>query len=121
MSTEQPDIEAFAKTSDVSSLMSALSAAIGEPQVKPWMNEELKIYECKDLLVVLHPSQDDFLGVWIRGRSPWPSSPALARHLADRLRCVVRCDPGAMYPEVDPLSDVFLEIEGHRESLVTWN
>ena len=49
---------------------------------------------------------------------PWPSSPTFARAAAKALGVDLLCDPGDAYPEVHPLSDVFLRVTPEGETLV---
>ncbi len=59
------------------------------------------------------------VGVWFNAIGlPWASDAACARQAARELGCVVLCDPGPDYPEVHPLSPVFLEVGGGGERLV---
>jgi hypothetical protein len=120
MNTEHLDIEAYAKTGDTDAVVSLLSRSIGHLRVGGAPEEEPLIYQSGSVSVVLQPSEDGFLSVWIRGCEAWPSCPALGRHLAKELGLVVRCDPGNEFPEVSPYSNVFLEIEGSDERLVPW-
>jgi hypothetical protein len=120
MDTEQRDIEAYAKTSSAGAVVSLLSRTIGQLRSKSPPEDALQIYEFEGVCVVLQPSEDGFLSVWVRGSNAWSSCSDLGRHLANELRCVVRCEPGRQFPAVSPQSDVFLEIEGSRESLISW-
>ncbi|WP_020474329.1 hypothetical protein [Zavarzinella formosa] len=58
------------------------------------------------------------IGVWFKTAVlPWATPAACARQAARELNCVVWCEPGEDYPEVPPLSPVFLEVGGDRELL----
>jgi len=120
MNTEQYDIEVFAKTGNTNAVVSLLSRSIGPLTSSGSPDDEPQIYQHGSASVVLQFSEDGFLSVWVRGSTAWSSCCALGRHLAKELRCVVRCDPGNEFPEVSPYSNVFLEIKGDKESLVSW-
>lgn len=120
MSTDNVEIEVYVRTDDVDSIVALLSASVGDLEPVLSSEPDVHIYKGSETSIVIQPSEDGFLSVWVRGHSPWSSSPALARHLAQGLLCTTRCDPGQEFPEVSPHSDTFLEIEGGRESLVSW-
>jgi hypothetical protein len=62
-----------------------------------------------------------FVGIWFNTPdSPWRTDVECARQAARELECTVRCDPGKQFAPVHPASDVFLEIGGGEERLVTW-
>ncbi|WP_431256653.1 hypothetical protein ACQ86G_18315 [Roseateles chitinivorans] len=113
------DIEAYART-DVSAVISVLSAALGPIASTDSLGEGVQFFEFEAAPVVVWESEDHFLSVSVGGAAPWTSCVALGRFLAERLPCAVRCDPTAEFPEVSPYSNVFLEIEGGRERLVAW-
>lgn len=53
--------------------------------------------------------------------SPWPTDVDCARQAAIELRATVCCDPGEHFPEVDPLSDLFLELNSAgEEKIILW-
>lgn len=114
------DVEAYAKTDDTDAVVSLLSSNIGPLRSSDSPGDEPRIYQFADVYVVLWSGEGGFLSVWVRGSTTWPSCPALGRHLAAGLGCVVRCDPGNEFPEVSPYSNLFLEIEGDKERLVPW-
>ncbi len=71
-------------------------------------------------VVVICVEDHAFIDICFHTRnSPWATSVDFGRQAACELRCVVRCEPGHYYPEVDPLSDVWLEINGDQEQLTT--
>lgn len=60
-------------------------------------------------------------GVWFNTpQSPWPTDVDCGRQAAQELGCIVFCDPGEHYPEVDPVSYTFLKIDRNNEQLVSW-
>ena len=72
-------------------------------------------------VVVICVEDHAFIDVCFRTRnSPWVTSVDLGRQAARELGCAVRCEPGHYYPEVDPLSNVWLEINGDQERLISW-
>ncbi|NHZ89159.1 hypothetical protein F2P45_09035 [Massilia sp. CCM 8733] len=120
MTLTQLDIEAFAKTSDRDAVLALLATVIGPLERDDDLPEDydLRIYKSGGMIVVLQAMEDGLISVWVRGASPWPSSPALGRYLAAQLHCLVLCDPEAEYPEISQYADVFLQIEGDAESLI---
>jgi hypothetical protein len=48
----------------------------------------------------------------------WATHADFGRQAAREMTCVVQCEPDENYPEVHPLSDVFLEINGDGERLI---
>ena len=119
MNLDKHDVEAYAKTSDMGTVVSVLSRAIGALVIDCPADTDPMILKFQDTSVVLGRSEDGFLSVWVRGSHAWATSPALGRYLATALHCTVLCDPGCEFPEVSPYSSVFLQIENGRESLVT--
>ncbi len=72
-------------------------------------------------MVVICVEDHSFIDVCFHTRNgPWVTSVDLGRQAVRELRCVVRCEPGHYYPEVDPLSNVWLEINGGQERLISW-
>ena len=120
MISDQNGVEAYVKPSEIGAVVSALSMAIGGLVTDSSSDAGLRIYTLQDTSAVLTESEDGFLSVWVRGTSGWPTSAALGRYLATALNCIVRCDPGREFPEVSPYSNIFLQIENGRESLVKW-
>lgn len=117
----QHDIEAFAKTSDRDAVLSLLATVIGPLERSDDLPEDddLRVYKPDGMIIVLQAMEDGLLSVWVRGASPWPSSPALGRFLAAQLHCLVLCCPETEYPEISPYAGVFLQIEGDVERLVS--
>ena len=63
-----------------------------------------------------------FASVWFKTpQSPWKIDVDCGRQAARELGCIVRCDPGQQLPEGSPTSDMFLEIKGNDERLVSRN
>lgn len=53
---------------------------------------------------------DGLLLPW--GGALWASEPDAARAAAKALGCVVRCEPGPEFPEVDRWADILFEVDG---------
>lgn len=121
MSTELNDIEAYVKAANPSEVVPVLSRAIGPLKPDGSSTGGLQIFRFENVSVILLPSEDGFVSVWVRGSPAWSSCPALGRHLARELNCIVRCDPESEFPDVSPYSDTFLEINGNNECLVSWD
>lgn len=119
MDSAPSDVEAYVKTSDINAIVSLLSSAIGELKCEFADDAELRIYGHAGIRVIIQPSEYQFNSIWVRGSDRWSSSPMLARFLATNLGCVVRCDPGHEFPEIDPYSDIFLQVDGDTEYFVT--
>jgi hypothetical protein len=120
MNTDHRDVEAYARIESASAVVSLLSRSIGPLTSSDSLTQWPQIYRHEGVSVVLQPSEDKFLSVWVRGSEVWASCAALGRHLAKELHCVVRCDPENEFPKVSPHSSVFLEIDGSKETLVSW-
>lgn len=121
MNTDQVAIEAYVKTADRTAVISALSKCVGPLNLDGPPEGEVHIYRAEGVSVVLQPSEDGFLSVWVSGSSAWSSCTELGRYFAREIRSIIRCDPGGEFPEVSPYSNLFLEISGAGESLVAWD
>jgi hypothetical protein len=75
--------------------------------------------------IILTPDigKDSFTSIYFTTPDlPWPTDVDCARQAARELGVTVRCDPGEHFPEVDPLSDLFLEISSAgEERIILWN
>ena len=112
------DVEAYVRHGDVTAVLRPLSITLGPLEriasAEPWP----QVHRRGDVRVVLQPTEDGFLAVWVRGSDAWPSCAALGRQLARELQCVVRCDPGDTLPGVDAQAGVLLEMDGAGERFV---
>jgi hypothetical protein len=75
-------------------------------------------------IVIVTPNIQDgpFVGVEFNmPHIPWATAVDCGRQAARELGCVVRCEPGQYFPEVDPLSDAVLEIDGDTERIINWD
>lgn len=114
------DIEAYVQTTDLAAIVSVLSSPVGELAPDPADPPDFKSYSNGAVILIVQPSEDGFLSVWLRGCNIWPSCAHLARYLSKQLACQARCDPGDEYPQVSPHSNIFLQVENGNESLVAW-
>ncbi len=116
----QVDIEAYAKTRDHEAVLAQLATVIGPLDRDDDLpdDDDLRVYRPAGMIIVLQAMDDGLLGVWVRGASPWPSSPALGRFLAAQLHCLVQCCLDGEFPGIPPYADVFLQIDGDVERLV---
>lgn len=115
------DLGAYVLGPNREQVLSLLSARIGAFVLEYASDDGTAMYGCGDVVVTLSEGGDGFLSVYLVRCRLWPGDVAFARYLAQALDCVVRCDPGAEYPEVSPLAPVFLEIRGDGERLVVWD
>jgi hypothetical protein len=114
------DLDAYVLGSSREQVLALLSARIGA-FVPEYVDEGTAMYGRGEIVLTLSESIDGFLSVHLARCPLWPDDVAFARYLARALACVVRCDPGAAYPEVSPHSPVFLEVSGSGERLLTWD
>ena len=119
--SDEPDLEAYLAGVEPTDIIRLLNEAAG-PFVADGTNDDgLQVFACGNSKLVITPNmQDGFISVWLRGTPRWRSDVDFARFLAASLKCCARCDPGADFPQVDPRSDVFLDIEGQSEALIVW-
>lgn len=114
------DLGAYVLGPSREQVLALLSTRIGA-FVLEYADEDTAMYGGGEIVLTLSESNDGFLSVYLVRCRLWPDDVAFARYLAQALGCIVRCDPGAAYPEVSPHSPVFLELSGSEESLVTWD
>lgn len=89
------------------------------------LNENQKIGDTSTIysgplgrIVVSSNDEDSFLEVTcFLSPSPWATHADCGRQAARELKCRVRCEPGAEYPEVIRHSETALEIDGTKEPL----
>lgn len=118
----QANIEIFVRDCPVSELLAWAATRIG-PLGEPQVGDELHIYPSAVGPVVVTEGMADgtFTSLCFNSaRTPWVTDVDCARQAARDLGRVVRCDPGEHFPQVDPLSSVFLEIADGRETLLPW-
>lgn len=114
------DIEAFIRATDEAPLIALISTTLGGLVPDSNNNLNVRIYTSENATLVVMPSENEFLSVWLRGVTPWRSHVDFARFLSGALDCQVRCDPGSEHSEIPPYSDVFLDVHRGVEKLVTW-
>jgi hypothetical protein len=118
----QRDIEIYVRDCPPERLVAWLGRVVGPVGPAEEAGSAL-VYPSRVGAVVVRPDIEDgpFVGVWFNTPdSPWGSDVACARQAAQELGCTVRCDPGEHSSEVHWASDVFLEISGDEEKLITW-
>jgi hypothetical protein len=115
------DIEIFIRNCPNDRLLTWIETAIGSLG-PPEDAGDAQVYPSLIGAVIVTPVEDGtFTGVWFNiSHSPWLTDVDCARQATRELMCVVRCDPGQHFPEVHPASDVFLEVDGDVENLVSW-
>ena len=102
-------------------LIAWLNVLVGPLEVSARVAETIFYQSSIGPVVVICVEDHAFIDVCFRTRnSPWVTSVDLGRQAARELGCAVRCEPGHYYPEVDPLSNVWLEIGGDQERLISW-
>lgn len=114
-----PGIEILVRDVPPDRLAGWLSGVVG-PLGRPTEAGESVVYRTRFGPVVVSSVVDrpGSASVWFNAAEwPWSSSAACARQAARALRCSVLCDPGTEYPDVDPLSDVMLEVSADGERL----
>ena len=122
------DVEVYVQTGDWAAVVAALQPELGGLTAEHVPELSLHIYSNQIVHAMITERDDGFVSVWLKtrgpwrtGAAPWRNSPALARVLVQRLRCVVCCDPEDDYPEVSPLSYTFLQIDADgAEALFSW-
>jgi len=119
--SDKPDLEAYLAGVEPVDIIRLLNEEAG-PFIADGTNDAGQQVLARDnLRIVITPDmQDGFVSVWLRGPSRWRSNVEFGRFLAGALKCRARCDPGADFPQVDPRSDVFLNIDGQSETLIVW-
>jgi hypothetical protein len=98
-------------------IASLLGSVIGELVLQDGA-PNLFLYSRDEVVLVIVVQDQNTLSVCLRGKWQWQSSPAFARYLSQRLCCRTLCDPGAEFPDVDPASDIFLEVSHGSERLL---
>ncbi|MBX7228969.1 MAG: hypothetical protein K1X48_05135 [Burkholderiaceae bacterium] len=104
----------------IEKLLKWLSSVIGPLKEKEKIGDTCTFYNDSNNGVVLIMSNHENSCLEVGFYSPpnlWTTPVECGRQAARELKCKVRCEPGADYPEVHPLSDTFLEIDGTKEPL----
>ena len=119
----QPEVEVYLRGCPAERVLAWVREAVG-PLAGPFDCGGATAYHPATGAVVLTPGVEGgpFLGVWFNTPArPWDTDAECARAAAAALGCVARCDPGPHYPEVHPLSPVFLEVAADgSERLLVW-
>ncbi len=112
------EVAAYVLGVEESRVVALLTSELGTLICAERNPDSFSIYAAGAVTVVVIPSEG-MLEIWVHHSQAWPSSPAFARFLAAGLGCTVRCDPGAVAPDIDPYSDALLEIDREGERIVT--
>ena len=116
----QSNIEIYIRDCPMDRLLAWLESVVGP--LRPTVDTDgIVVYATAVGPVIITPAVADgtFVGVCFNSpNTPWDTDVDCARQASRELQCVVRCDPGEHFPDVDPLSDVFLEIADGAEKLV---
>ena len=56
--------------------------------------------------------------MWLHGKIRFGR---ILREIHLKTGCTVRCDPCGSYTQVDPYSDIFLQIADQKEELIDWS
>ena len=112
------NIEIYVEGCSIDVLVRWIEKAIGKLERAPDVGKEA-IYDSKIGSVIISPSAGSFTSVWFNtDETPWATDVDCGRQAVRDLNCIVRCDPGLHFPEVDPLSDTFLQISADGERFV---
>ena len=121
MSDENLDFEVYVKDGDVAEIVSVLKGEIADIFLDSIVEGNMHIYKDQNVTLIIKTGIDDgYTSVWLRGEARWPSSVEMGRFLSQVLAATVRCEPDGNYPNVDPYSDVMVEIKDGFENLVNW-
>jgi hypothetical protein len=115
------DIEVRIDDCDETALLAVLRESLGDFHRDPSFTGEagsMAMYAFADAQLFLQRADDGTHSVMLHGTLPWPHDVALAQHLFSRLKKRIVCDPGSSYPEVHPLSDLFLQIDANGERII---
>lgn len=95
-----------------------ISSVVGPLNEDTRIGNHVFIYSCSlGKVIVTSNDEDSFVEVTFFTPGIWKTGAECARQAARELRCKAHCDPGADYPEVDPYSDVMLEIDATKEPI----
>ena len=95
-----------------------ISSVVGLLNEDTRIGNDVFIYSCSfGKVIVTSNDEDSFVEVSFHTPGIWKTGAECARQAARELRCKVHCDPGADYPEVNPHSDVMLEIDATTEPI----
>jgi len=95
-----------------------IGSVVGTLDEDTRIGDDVFIYSCPlGKVIVTANNEDSFVEVSFGTPGIWKTGAECARQAARELRCKVHCDPGADYPEVDPLSDVMLEIDATTDPI----
>jgi len=114
----QSDIEIYVKGCPNDVLVAWIEKIFGKLKRVPDTSYMI-IYDSEVCRIIITPSDYSFTSVnFCSAETPWATHVDCGRQAVRDLNCIVHCDPGQNFPEVDPLSDIFLEISADGERLV---
>jgi hypothetical protein len=115
------NVEAYVNTRDTAAILNVLSTRIGRLSFHSRIDDDWERYAHDAVTVDIKKGmQHGFTSVQTVGSHEWRNDVDLARFLSAKLMCTALCDPGSEFPEVDPYSDIFLEVSNDVERLIEW-
>ena len=121
MRNDRRSLEAYIKYGRLDAVLSLLNHEIGTfTHDSSWDDGCHKYAHGSVTVIFVEHVEEYYLGVEIHGADNWETHTEFARFLSNRLNALVRCEPGADYPDVDSYSDIVLEIFHGIETLVNW-
>ncbi len=111
---------AYVFGSEIDDVLEEISSVLGK-LVFVERIEEYQFYDIGSYRLTVEPSASGFTSFMIARCEIWQNDVELARFLGKTIRRRIRCDPGVTFPEVNPYSDVFLQIEDGQEELINWD
>ncbi|WP_156401294.1 hypothetical protein [Duganella sp. Root1480D1] len=114
------DLEAYLAGPDPDPAIEAIAAVLGSLTRVESGADYMAIYTSTNGALVVTPSEDGYFSFYLRGCTLWNSDVEFGRFLSQTVSRKVRCDPTSTFPEINPYSDIFLEIENGSEAFVNW-
>jgi len=127
MTPHSKDIEIYIRSCPREKILAWISRVLG-PLEKKHEDTDQTIYHCNHhghivpVVITDGIAAGPFTGVWFNSdETPWAHDVECAREIHLKTGCTVRCDPCGVYTQVDPYSDVFLQISDMKEELIDWS
>ena len=114
------DLEAYVAGPDPDNIVEAIAVVLGMLTRVESGADDMHIYKSRDGVLIVTPSEDGYYSFYLRGCSLWKSHVEFGRFLSQTINRKVRCDPTHTFPDINPYSDTFLEIDNGNESFVDW-
>ncbi len=115
------DIEVYIKDGEIQPILQILVDHFGVFSFDSKLGDGISLYVTENIkLIFTEKVEDDFLSVLLKNADDWKSSAEFARFLSGRIVNLIRCDPGIDFPNVNPYSEVFLEVDNGKETLIDW-